>query len=56
MMHQADGRERAAGVPKSRMDDPWAGFRRQLRIRNILLIVVAIEALAFDALRWWNLH
>lgn len=50
-MHQADGSERMDG-PGNRAEDPWAGFRRQLRIRNILLIVVAIETLAFGALRW----
>jgi len=52
-MHQAGSSERR-DVPGNRAEDPWAGFRRQLRIRNILLIVVAIETLAFDALRWWN--
>ena len=52
-MYQADSSERMT-VPGSPTEDPWAGFRRQLRIRNILLTIVAIEALAFDALRWWN--
>ena len=52
-MHQADSSEQING-PGNRTEDPWARFRRQLRIRNILLIVVAIEVLAFDALRWWN--
>jgi len=52
-MHHADSSKRTDG-PRSRTEDPWAGFRRQLRIRNILLIVVAIETVAFDALRWWN--
>jgi hypothetical protein len=52
-MHQSGSRERADG-PGSPSDDPWAGFRRQLRVRNILLIVVAIEVVAFDALRWWD--
>jgi hypothetical protein len=37
------------------MVDPFAGLRRQLRIRNVLLIVVAIEALAFDVLQWWSI-
>ncbi|MGI4806836.1 MAG: hypothetical protein ACRYF2_01860 [Janthinobacterium lividum] len=50
-MHQADSSERMEG-PGSRIEDPWAGFRRQLRVRNILLSIVAIEALTFDALRW----
>ena len=40
--------------PGNRAEEPWAGFRRQLRIRNILLSIVAIEALTFDALRWWT--
>ena len=52
-MRQVDGSERAR-APTSHMDDPWAGLRRQLRIRNILLVIVAIEALAFDALQWWS--
>ena len=51
-MHQS-GTEQADG-PGSPIDDPWEAFRRQLRVRNILLIVIAIEVLAFDALRWWN--
>ena len=51
-MHHVDSSERMDG-PGNRTEDPWAGFRRQLRIRNILLTVVAIETLAFDALRWW---
>ena len=37
------------------MVDSFANLRRQLLIRNVLLIVVAIEALAFDALRWWDI-
>jgi hypothetical protein len=52
-MRQVDGSERA-GTSGRHMDDPWAGFRRQLRIRNILLVIVAIEALALNALQWWN--
>lgn len=52
-MHQADSSKRVDG-PGSQTEDLWVGFRRQLRIRNILLIVVAIETLTFDALRWWN--
>ena len=52
-MHQSGSSERAEGRG-SPIEDPWAAFRRQLRVRNILLIVVAIEVLAFDALRWWN--
>jgi hypothetical protein len=52
-MHEADSSGRTDG-PDNRAEDPWGGFRGQLRIRNILLSIVAIEALTFDALRWWN--
>jgi hypothetical protein len=36
------------------MDGPWAGLRRRLLIRNVLLVIVAIEAIAVDGLQWWN--
>jgi hypothetical protein len=36
------------------MDGPWTGLHRQLRINNILLVIVAVEIIAVDGLQWWN--
>jgi hypothetical protein len=52
-MRQVDGSGRA-GTSGRHMDDPRAGFRRQLRIRNIVLVIVGIEATAFAVLRTWG--
>lgn len=38
----------------ARMLGASEGLRRQLRIRNILLIIVGIEATVFIALRTWD--
>ena len=41
-------------APSARMFAATASFRRQLRIRNITLIIVGIEAIVFVALHTWN--
>jgi hypothetical protein len=45
-MRQGSKSERAGAVGKS-LDAAMAGLRRQLRIRNILLVIVGIEATVF---------
>lgn len=52
-MRKAD-RDMQVEVPSPRMLAASAGFRRQLRIRNIALTIVGIEAIVFVALRTWN--
>lgn len=44
-MRQANSNEHS-GMLRSDMVNPLANFCRQLRIRNILFIVVAVETLA----------
>jgi hypothetical protein len=51
-MRQAAGSKRAE-TPANHLEEPWRGLRRQLRIRNILLVIVAMEAIGCTALRWW---
>ncbi len=40
---------------QSRLHAASANLRRQIRIRNILLGIVSVEALAFIAIRSWSL-
>jgi len=49
-MLQGSKSRRTEAVPDA-FDAAIARFRRQLRIRNILLVVVGIEATAFIVLR-----
>lgn len=48
-------RSKWGGGAMVHLEDSWQGVRWRLRLRNILLVIVAVEAISFNALRWWSI-
>lgn len=53
-MTRQGGRIKQAEASADRVLAAFAGLRRQLRIRNILLAIVGAEVIVFVALRTWS--